>query len=358
MDSVKINLEIAYLIFFIVTFLFSFIINKLLVKFSANLGTRSNTGNLIRWNTGEKPSFGGISFFIVFLLSLSGLSFFHENSSVFHNISLLGIVLATLLGFLMGLFDDAFNTNVIIKLTSQIACAVILILTGNSIVIFEYEFYNYLFTVLWVVGMMNSINMLDNMDGISTIVSIFIFLFILIKNFLFTGIDDSNNLLLVGIISSLLGFLIFNFPPSKMFMGDTGSQFLGVVLAVFSIKYIWNHTGLYSEVIPIKNFLILLAVFALPLTDTITVSIKRIMKGKSPFVGGRDHTTHHLVYLGLTDKKVSYTFISAGLLSSGIGLVGVSLSDWGMLCNILFSLYFLIIFGTLFYIANLNKHKN
>jgi UDP-GlcNAc:undecaprenyl-phosphate/decaprenyl-phosphate GlcNAc-1-phosphate transferase len=350
-------LLIIYIIFFILALFFAILINGLLVKFSGNLGTRSNVDSQIRWNTQQKPSFGGISFFIIFLLSIFALSFFFENGSVFHNIKLLGIVGATAGGFLMGLFDDAFNTNVVLKFLSQIACSVVLILTGTYITIFDSDILNYLLTMLWVVGMMNSINMLDNMDGISTIVSIFILFAILIENIFVSGLGDSYNLLLLGINAGLIGFLVFNWPPSKMFMGDTGSQFLGVLLAAFSILFLWNHHEINNSDIPAKQIISVLMIFSVPLIDTATVSIKRILKGRSPFVGGKDHTTHHLSYLGLSDKKVAIAFTILSLVSLGLGLWSLSITEWSRWYTIYFGAYFMILFAILFSIANISKPK-
>jgi len=350
-------LLIAYGIFFVVTLFFAVLINGLLVKFSRNLGTRSNTGNQVRWNVQEKPSFGGISFFIIFLISICCLSFFFDNSSLFHNIKLLGIAFATTVGFLTGLFDDAFNTKVIVKLLSQILCGVILVITGTTITLFDYDILNYILTVLWVVGMMNSINMLDNMDGISTIVSIFIFVAIFIDNALGSGLGDYNNMLLLGIITALIGFLVYNFPPSRMFMGDTGSQFLGVLLAAFSITYLWNHSEANQIYIPAKQIISVLLIFALPLIDTTTVTIKRILQGRSPFVGGKDHTTHHLVYLGLSDTKVALVFTVLSLVSLCLGLWCLSLTEWTRWYTFGFAAYFVIVFTVLFTIANTSKPK-
>jgi UDP-GlcNAc:undecaprenyl-phosphate GlcNAc-1-phosphate transferase len=305
----------------------------------------------------EKPSFGGITFFIVFLLSISGLSFFFENSNLFHNIKLLGIVVATTLGFLTGLFDDSFNTKVIVKLFSQILCGVIMVLSGTTINLFEYQMFNYVLTVLWVVGMMNSINMLDNMDGISTIVSIFIFLAIFIENVIVSGLGDDSNMLVLGIITGLIGFLVYNFPPSKMFMGDTGSQFLGVLLAAFSITYLWNHHEVNSIDIPAKQIVSVLLIFALPLIDTTTVTIKRLLRGRSPFVGGKDHTTHHLSYIGLSDTKVAVIFTILSIIFMCLGLFSLSITQWSRWYTYGFIAYFLILFTILFSIANISKPK-
>jgi UDP-GlcNAc:undecaprenyl-phosphate/decaprenyl-phosphate GlcNAc-1-phosphate transferase len=353
----EINSLIAYISYFVVSLFFSILINRILETFSKNLGTRSKAGNLVRWNTGDKPSFGGISFFIIFLLSVIALSFFFQEDSLFHNYKLLGIVAATALGFIMGLFDDAYNTKVPVKLISQILCGVILIVSGTYISAFENDYFNYILTILWVVGIMNSINMLDNMDAISSLVSIFIFLGILIVNVLEQGFATNLNMVIIGIISALVGFLFYNWPPSKMYMGDTGSQFLGVLLATFSIIFIWNYHESDLDEIPTKQICAILLFFAMPIVDTTTVSIKRMLKGKSPFIGGRDHTTHHLFYLGLSERKVAIVFAGISCISMILGIICLMISVWTHFYTVLFISYFLVLFTILFYIANIHKER-
>ena len=237
-------------------------------------------------------------------------------ADVFQNKGLLGLFFSVSLAFLLGLSDDAYDTKPIIKLLTQIACGFLLIITGNSIEIFGYDILNQIFTIVWVVGIMNSINMLDNMDGIATIASIFILLTILGISIPFKLINNVDFFLMIAILGSLVSFLIFNWNPAKMFMGDTGSQFLGLFLAFYSIKYLWNSGVEIGDYSIFSNLTLVLITFSIPIIDTTFVSYRRIAAGKSPMIGGKDHTTHTLVYKGLTDKQVGYVFIILGLIAS------------------------------------------
>jgi UDP-GlcNAc:undecaprenyl-phosphate GlcNAc-1-phosphate transferase len=114
-----------------------------------------------------KPSLGGFSFYIVFLISISMLGVFPVMEDSYFNKRLVGLLVASSLGFLMGLADDAYNTNPLIKFIGQFTCANILIATGFEIEITPMTQFNYIFTVIWVIGLMNSINLLDNMDAIA-----------------------------------------------------------------------------------------------------------------------------------------------------------------------------------------------
>lgn len=309
-----------------IAFIFSVLINSILLKFSQNLGSRNhNNHNNIRWNPNVKPSLGGISFFVIFLISFIILGFINSQMPHhFNGLKEIGIFLVCTIAFIMGLADDAYNTKPLLKFLTQIACGLILYFTGTRINIFPVETLDMALTVLWVAGLMNSINMLDNMDGITTIVSIVILCFVIFLNQKLNLILTPLPILSLGILGALLGFLIYNWHPSKMFMGDTGSQFLGCFLAVVGIDYCWNSfslvNNLWHSVNPVMlGFVTVALVFLLPLTDTITVSINRIRKGKSPFIGGKDHTTHHLFFKGITEKRIAILFF-------GLGLIGLSLA--------------------------------
>jgi len=267
--------------------------------------------------------------------------------------------MATTVGFLLGLCDDAYNTSPILKLSTQILCGLILISTGTYINIFEANWLNYALTMVWVVGMMNSINMLDNMDSITTVVSISILGAILFTMLLAGNLGNPLIIIVIGVMASLIGFLYYNWYPSKMYMGDTGSQFLGVLLAALGIIFYWNGVGFAGESTPIGRFISVSIIFALPIIDTITVSIKRIAKGGSPFVGGKDHTTHHISYLGLNDRQVGLVFVFLSLVSMVIAIIITNYIEyWRQTHTIGFGLYFLILFGILFIIANMNRNRN
>lgn len=310
-----------------ITFVLSVLINSILLKFSQTLGIRQrqNQNEQIRWATAIRPSIGGISFFVLFLLTFIIFSFISNVLTLhFSNLKMLGIFIACIMAFLMGLADDAYNTQPLLKFLTQLCCGLILYFTGTKISIFTIEGLNFSLTIFWVIGLMNSINMLDNMDGITTIVAIVALAFIIVLNYNLKMIITPLPILSLGIVGALLGFLVYNWHPAKMFMGDTGSQFLGAFLGIVGIEYCWNSFSLIStawfSINPIiLGFLTVALVFILPLTDTITVTINRLSRGQSPFVGGKDHTTHNLFYKGFSEKRIAILFLS-------IGCIGISLA--------------------------------
>lgn len=350
---------IEYVIFFTACLVFSILINSILLKFVKTLGIRNNNDTVIRWSETSKPAIGGISFFILFLLSITAFPFLFEESQYFLNLNFIGLLFASCLGFLMGLFDDAYNTKPLIKIFTQITCGIILISTNMYIHLFDNEMLNYFITLLWVVGMMNAINMLDNMDAITTIVSISIVLTIILNLYIIGDMHHPDVFILIGILAGLIGFLKFNWNPSKMYMGDTGSQFLGIFLAYFGIKYFWNQGNISGQEIFSKQIISAILIFAIPIIDTTTVFIKRIRNKKTPFIGGRDHTTHHMSYLGFSEKQVALIYAGISVVNIILSIIIFNyISQWSYWHITLFSFYILMLFTSLFYIANLNTQNN
>lgn len=351
MDRVTYTL-IIYVGYFFLAGIFSFLINGLFLQFASNLGMRNKDDHMIRWSSATKPAVGGISFFILFLLSIASYAIFFEENKFLYNQKFLGFFAASVLGFLIGLADDAYNTKPALKFAGQLTCAFLLVISGNKIIFFGNEFLDVCLTIFWVIGLMNSINMLDNMDAITSTVSVSIILSCL---FILVWKNDFYNpdfILLEGVLCALLGFLFYNWNPSKMYMGDTGSQFLGVFLAAVGINYFWMGHEADGYRIQTKQFIEPLLIFMIPIIDTTIVTVNRLLRGQSPFIGGRDHTTHHLSYMGLSDKQVALTFFGLSFVSFlGLLLIEFFIKDWGYTPLIVFILYFLSLLGTMFYLT-------
>lgn len=343
------NLSFQFILttLFIVCFVFSLLINYILLRFAQTLGMRNKDIQQVRWNPNTKPSLGGISFYVVFLFAfIFTIILPHDTSNSGFNIQVIGILMSATLAFLMGLADDAFNTQPLLKFLTQMFCALIVIFSGHSIHVFESHFLDYLITIVWVVGLMNSVNMLDNMDGITCVVSILGCFFMVAVNISLFNSNSYAVMLNLGVMGALCGFLVYNFHPSSMFMGDTGSQFLGLFLAVMGIDNCWNNpTSVLINDLPIVNVLIVCLVFLLPLTDTITVIVNRMRQGMSPFVGGKDHTTHHLFFRGLTEKRITILFAFTG----GVGV----LLAYFLVINFSYTLFFTAILYCLLVFAGL-----
>ncbi|MFZ4613105.1 MAG: glycosyltransferase family 4 protein [Bacteroidia bacterium] len=311
----------------------------------------------IRWASTTKPALGGFSFYIVFLLSIAFYAIISERQSFLNNEQLLGILMSSTLGFFIGLADDAYNTKPILKLLGQISCGLILIFSGTLIHISENLLFNQILTVFWIVGIMNSINMLDNMDGITTSVSIFIIIGVLMVLYITKAQEAIFFYISIGTLGALIGFLFYNWNPSKIYMGDTGSQFLGALLGALGIICFWETPFDFILHHPTKKVLLTLIVFIVPICDTTTVTINRLLAKKSPFVGGKDHTTHHLSYLGFSEKKVALIMMLISGISLFVAYTMISNYDWNLNRIFIYSLYFFLFLFLLYSTTWLVKRK-
>ncbi len=208
-------------------------INVLLLRFSRSLGIRNKNDVTVRWSQESKPSLGGISFFIVFVFSaIAYMIVFSDAPNIFQNKQFVGLFVAGSLAFLMGLADDAYNTRPLIKLVVQILCGVLFVLTDTTIDFFHIWYLDDILTIFWVILIMNSLNMLDNMDGITGTTVFFILITCLFSAWIVLPFNANIwVLVLVSVIGAVLGFLKMNLHPSRLFMGDAGSQFIGLFVA-------------------------------------------------------------------------------------------------------------------------------
>lgn len=327
--------------------------NTLLLNFSRSLGIRNKNDVVIRWSNESKPSLGGVSFFVVFIFAAIAYSIvFNEAPNIFRNKQYVGLFAAGSLAFLMGLADDAYNTRPFIKLFVQILCGFLFAVTGSHIDLFHSFVPDAIVTVIWVVVVMNSLNMLDNMDGITGTTVFFILLSCIVSCWIIFPFNINIwILMMVSLLGAVLGFLTMNIHPSKLFMGDAGSQFIGLFVAFFGIKFLWNiGSANPSDLHPSWLGLIVVVVAFTPAAvDTLTVVINRLRRGQSPMVGGKDHTTHHLVYAGLSDRKVWLLFVVIGAMSTLLAITMVHMiSLRAYYIAAFFSLYSVFVFVILY----------
>jgi len=228
---------------------------------------------------------------------------------------LTAILLGAFILFVLGLWDDKRHLGPFIKLFVQFVAAVTIAALGDvRIELFiENKIITTTLSAVWIVLIINAFNFLDNMDGaaagIAAIVSSILFVAAAISGQIFVG-----GLALV-FIGTLLGFLAFNFPPAKIFMGDAGSLVIGFFVALFTLRTTYYNEAQsgqwYSVFMP-------LIVMAVPLYDFISVTLLRIRAGKSPFIGDTRHFSHRLKSHGLTDTQTVLTLYLA-TLCTGLG---------------------------------------
>jgi len=348
-------MEITVLLWIFSTVYLSYIIGRFLIKKSEKFTFNKLNQNAVRFGSQSKPIYGGVIFYIVFVLSIVFSLLISNNTETVHYLFV--FLLVGTIGFFVGLADDLLSPSPFFKFFGQSLVAITLILLGVTTRISDSETLNAAITFFWVIGIMNSINLLDNMDGVSSSVSTIIFIAVMGILLFSNTINFPIVILLAGIIGSLLGFLRFNWNPSRMYMGDNGSQFLGAILAVVGIMYFWNGSAII-EVSVQKSFWATVLAFIIPIIDTTTVFINRISRGQSPFVGGRDHTTHHLYYLGLSEKQVVILLDFLTVISLGLSIYIIKfVEEWTMVHSLIFGGYSVALFIVIYSTTKISKPK-
>ncbi len=252
------------------------------------------------------PLLGGIAIYAGFILALL---VFGEGWVVSQAISIL--VGATIVSFL-GIWDDRWGVRPLLKLLGQTAAAGIMIISGVQVSFLPHPALNVAITLLWIVGITNALNLLDNMDGLSggigaVAAAFFLLLAAMNGQYLVSS-------LAAALTGACIGFLYYNFNPASIFMGDAGSMFLGFVLAVVGIKLRFpGRPDMITWMIPV-------VVLGLPIFDTTLVVISRLRRGVNPLIHpGKDHVSHRLVSMGLSQRKA---VIVLYLVCCALGLAG------------------------------------
>lgn len=261
------------------------------------------------------PYLGGLAMAGAFVLVIVIAAAYLRPPSGFRE---LVVILVSALGLaLVGFIDDLRGLGVSVRLAAQAAAGTMLWTIGSGVQLFETGWLNLLLTLVWVIGITNAFNLLDNMDGLSAGVAAITALS------LFT-IAAVNGQILVGALALALagcaaGFLKQNFHPATIYMGDAGSLFLGFLLAAIAIR-------LRFEAPTYQTFLVPITALGVPILDTTLVTVTRLLHGRSPLTGGRDHVSHRLVFVGIP-VPISVGLIYGATLAHGWIALAISRVD-------------------------------
>ena len=269
------------------------------------------------------PRMGGLAIFFGFLLSTL---LYVQMTPQFR-----GMLLGSVIIVVLGIFDDIYALGAKFKLAVQIVAALVAVLSGNVIQIlsnpnilsadpwWELGWLSYPVTVLWIVAITNAVNLIDGLDGLACGVSTISALTMLVISLAVA--DAPVAIVMAALAGGCIGFLPYNLNPAKIFMGDTGSTFLGFILAVMSIQGLFKFYTIISFAVP---FLML----GLPIFDTCFAFIRRIAHGQSPMHPDRSHVHHRLIDMGFNQKQaVAVLYIISAIL----GLCAVVLTTSGEL---------------------------
>jgi len=263
-------------------------------------------------HTRPMPRLGGVAIYLAFILALLIFEDRHYISQ------LVGILTgATLISF-CGIWDDRWGLRPLLKLgVGQPLAALILIASGVRVSFLHHPVLNLLVTVFWVVGITSALNLLDNMDGLSAGVAT-------VASAFFLLLAAMNGQYLVGslaaaLLGACLGFLFYNFNPASIFMGDSGSLFIGFILAAVGIKL------RFPGRMDVVTWMIPVVILGVPIFDTTLVVVSRLRRGLNPITHpGKDHLSHRLVAMGMTQREA---VMAIYLVCGGLGLVALFLTQ-------------------------------
>jgi UDP-GlcNAc:undecaprenyl-phosphate GlcNAc-1-phosphate transferase len=258
-----------------------------------------------RWHNGRPSFYGGVPVWLGFITL--GLFFLP-----FANHLIWKLIGASTLMFLLGLADDVFHLQPRIKFAAQILAAALVVYGGVVYPLFQSQFLNIVISILWIVGITNAFNLLDNMDGLSAGVAVISAAYLSIF-YAGSGSTEYATLVILG-AGVASGFLWFNFNPARIFMGDSGSLFLGFLLGSTSLLGVTHVAG-----VPLFVFAPAM-ILAIPVFDTFFVSVTRRLRGQAISQGGTDHSSHRLVRLGLNERNAVLLLYALSIGSGAVGL--------------------------------------
>lgn len=307
------------------SFVISFIVTPVIRSFAVHVGAIDIPDNKRHIHKQPIPRMGGLAIFIGFLLSV--LLFANITTQV------RGILLGAILIVVVGAIDDVLNLNAWLKFGIQILAAVIAVLSGviidvvtNPLLITNEQAWTIgvlavPVTVLWIVGVTNSVNLIDGLDGLACGVSAISSMTMLVVAMLVSDANDNVAVILAALCGACMGFIPYNINPAKIFMGDTGALLLGYVLATVSVIGMFKFYAIVTFIVPVLAL-------AVPLSDTIVAFTRRMLHGQSPFHADRGHFHHKLLDMGLTQKQAVAVLYA---VSAILGLASVVLTSTGII---------------------------
>ena len=241
-----------------------------------------------RWGRGGVPLLGGVAVAIAFF---AAVCVFCEFSA-----GVAGVFAAAVLMLAVGLFDDVKSLKPFLKVAGSLAAGAVAFFCGVSVDVF-YPYASLPLTMLWFAAVVQAVNVLDNMDGLAAGVAVVCGLIMLVDQRAAYA-DPQVGVLAAAAAGAAGGFLVRNFPPAKIYLGDAGSLFLGAVLAAVSISGTWKDASNVAVTLIVPVF-----VLAVPLFEVLFVSMTRKKEGRPITRGGTDHVSHRLVRLGLSERS-------------------------------------------------------
>ncbi len=299
-----------YLLIVVSAFALAATATPLVRRLAVRLGI-TDTPSVRKVHVRPMPLMGGVAMYIGFILALA---LFGDRS---HVREMTGILLGATLCSFLGMWDDRLGLAPATKLLGQVVAALIVVASGVQVQLLANQVLNVALTILWMVGVTNAMNLLDNMDGLSggvgaTAAAFFLLLAAMSGQYLVGALAAAT-------LGACVGFLVYNVNPATIFMGDTGSLFLGYMLAAVGIKL------RFPDNVTFVTWMIPVVVLGLPIFDTALVIISRLRQGTNPLTNpGKDHTSHRLVKMGFTQREAVLILY---LVGGALGVIAMYLTQ-------------------------------
>ena len=274
-----------------------------------------------RWHTRPTALYGGVAITLGALITIAAFG----GQLLLDHPAAGAVVISAGTLFVVGLVDDAFGLGPVTKLILQLSAATLLVVAGVLMPLTPWTPVNVLVTLFWFVGITNALNLLDNMDGVTAGVSAVAALGF--AAFFAAAGDPVFTMVALAVAGAAGGFLVFNFKPASIFMGDAGSLFLGGSLAGLGLAYpaVTATSGVMGILVPVLILLV-------PILDTTLVTVTRTIHNRRISVGGRDHSTHRLVAMGFSEAGAAlflYGLAAAALIvAGGVAALGPATGLW------------------------------
>ncbi|MEI7640609.1 MAG: MraY family glycosyltransferase [bacterium] len=297
-----------YVIIAVCAFILSIIFVPAAIKIAFTFGVMDKPNQGLKRHKKSVPYLGGIAIFLAFLIPVIAAKFILHQT--FHGVY--GIMIGAFIMLVMGFLDDLYNLSAYLRLGVQFAVALVLVRVNLHIKFMDNNILNIGLTVLWVIGITNAMNIIDIMDGLAGGVAAVAAMAFFIMAAFAGRINDM--IPAIALFGAVLGFLIYNKPPAKIYMGDAGALFLGFMLSSLALNESYSTINYIAVLAPILILIV-------PIFDTTLVSFIRVSKGMLPLHGSNDHLAQRLVMLGLSKTQTVALLILLSIIMSALAII-------------------------------------
>jgi len=324
----------------ILTWLITILLLPLIIRFSGKMGALDQPGGH-KAHANAVSFLGGVAIFISFVTGIVVLPKIFDEYDKYNNVldfithsgnkQLFGIAISGAIVFILGLVDDYKHLNAILKLFAILATTLLLNYFGIAITLFSEIWMNVLVTVLWIAGVTSACNSLDHVDGATAGTSAISAFFIFLIAWYAPEPQRWLSFVAAAVLGSSLGFLLYNFNPAKIYLGDNGAFFLGYTLSAMAILGGWSES-------PVKSLLIPGLLMAAPIYDIVLSTILRYKNNvvrsfpEAILYCGQDHSTHRMMAHGLSKNVSVYVLYAINIMGGLIALSGLVLKTPGFIC--------------------------